>query len=119
MEKKLIKDWIDNVKTTVNMPGTSSCSMDLSIGLSHAFKKPDETKRPVLFVISCQNYYQFDGIQLNNEAYTAYPYEKEVLLSEGCKVYILKVEKKVRITNTHVSYSNYHGKLINIIHLFI
>ena len=51
-------------------------------------------KFPVLFVISCQNYQAFPGFRLNNEAYTAYPYEEEILLSEGCHVTLLSVENR-------------------------
>ena len=36
--------------------------------------------KATLFVICCQNYKRLEGIRLNNTAYTAYPYEKELVL---------------------------------------
>ena len=38
---------------------------------------------------------------MNNEAYTAYPEEGELLLPEGYRVEILKIEEGVKIKNTH------------------
>ena len=79
----------------VNINGNSSCTQNLIIALEFAFKKPDDDaaqeKKPVLFVISCQNYKAFFGFRLNNSVYTAYPYEEEVLLCEGCIAIVLKV----------------------------
>ena len=78
------------------MSGNSSCTRNIIIALEFAFKtsKIDEkTALPVLFVISCQNYEAFPGFRLNDPAYTAYPNEEEVLLSEGCPVLILDIQR--------------------------
>ena len=74
---------------------------------------------PVLFVISCQNYKAFPGFRLNNESYTAYAYENEVLLSEGCPAIVLDVKRDFVIKNSHESFSPYNGKKCTIINLFI
>ena len=54
---------------------------------------------------------------LNNEAYTAYPHEGEILLAEGCTVWILAIEDNVKIQNDTDSMSKYNGKSITIIHM--
>ena len=53
----------------------------------------------VLFVICCRNYQSPAGIRMNNEAYTSYPSEKEVLLCEGCELYVSGIERNVLICN--------------------
>lgn len=73
---------------------------------------------PTLFVIICQNYRGINGIFMNNEAYTAYPSESEVLLSEGCKMFVLAVDRGVKINNsTDGVISTYNGKEVTIIHM--
>ena len=47
---------------------------------------------------------------MNNEAFTAYPAEGELLLVEGIRVWILGVEKDVMINNTHDKMAKYNGK---------
>ena len=53
----------------------------------------------MLYVISCRNYFAPLGMMMNNEAYTAYPNEGELLLSEGCQVFVLAVDTGVKIKN--------------------
>ena len=98
----MLNEWINvydkkiggevNAFNKQNISGSSSCTQNLIIGLEFAFKtskKNTQSRIPTLFVISCQNYSNFNGFRLNNPAYTAYPYEEEVLLCEGCEVVIL------------------------------
>ena len=47
---------------------------------------------PTLFVISVRNYISPEGMRMNNEAYTSYPGENEILLREGCPVFVLDIE---------------------------
>ena len=49
---------------------------------------------PVLFLISVQNYNGFNGFRLNGEKYSAYPLEREVILLDGTKVVVMKVEER-------------------------
>ena len=70
-------------------------------------KDHDDNKEHVLFVISCQNYEAFPGFRLNHEGYTAYPNEQEVLLSEGCNVILLSVEKDCKIDNKDEAFSEF------------
>ena len=35
---------------------------------------------------------RYQGVRLNNEGLSAYPYEGEILLCEGCPVYVLGIE---------------------------
>lgn len=76
----------------VHIPGNASCSQSIRVGLDFAFKNLKDDFIPVLFVFSCHNYYSPNGIRMNNEAYSSYPTEREVLLREGCKVYVLAME---------------------------
>lgn len=46
---------------------------------------------PAIFVISCMNFTGFSGIQMNCEAYSAYPEEREILIADGFDCYILQV----------------------------
>ena len=56
---------------------------------------------------------------MNNEAYTAYPAEDEVLLSDGCPMFVLSVDKGFKITNTgDGEMSEFDGKVITIVHLY-
>ena len=41
---------------------------------------------------------------MNNEAYTAYPSEREILLMEGASMYILSVERNFLVQNIHESF---------------
>lgn len=43
-------------------------------------------------MISVQNYHGYHAFRLDDEKYSAYPYEKEFLLAEGVEVYVMKVE---------------------------
>ena len=89
-------DWISpysaNTGCMVQLPQSTSTSKDPMVALG--FAMPDwikDNQTPTLFVFAIQNYFTMSGLTMNNEAYTAYPSEKEVLLSEGCKVYILGI----------------------------
>ena len=77
------------------------------------------TSLPVLFVISCQNYEAFPGFRLNNPAFTAFPYEEEILLSEGCPVLILDIVRDFEITSSDQYFKNFKNKRITIIHLYL
>lgn len=59
----------------INLPGNFSCSENLGIALEFAFKDQSANTKPVLLVISCQNYLRFNGVRMNFEAYSAYPRE--------------------------------------------
>lgn len=75
----------------------------------------------VLFVLSCRNYNSPFGIRLNNPAFSAFPEEDEFLLSEGCGVYVLKIQKNVKIKNDYGIYEHelkINGKKMMIIHMY-
>ena len=55
---------------------------------------------------------------MNNEAYTSYPSEREILLREGCKVYVLGVENDVIIDNQYTNYIPFNNLKIKLVHLF-
>ena len=50
--------------------------------------------RRVVLIISVQNYIGFNGFRLNGEKYSAYPLEREVILLDGTKVVVMKVEEE-------------------------
>ena len=54
------------------------------------------------------------GMRLNNECYTPYPGERELLFSEGAPVYVLSVKKSI-IQNKDESFKRYNGQEIIII----
>ena len=92
MQNDWVKPYADKVGRVVYLPQSMSTSKDPMVALG--FAMPDRIKdnqTPTLFVFTIQNYYTMSGLTMNNEAYTAYPSEKEVILSEGCKIYILGI----------------------------
>lgn len=102
----------------IRMKGNISCSKDLHIGLVFGTSNPRPDFSPVLFVIGCRNYNLVRGMWMNNEAYTSYPAEGEILMMEGCRMYVLSVDKDVLITNAHASFSSYNGQRLTVINLF-
>ena len=74
---------------------------------------------PVLFVISCQNYIAFPGFRLNRKEFTAYPYEEEILLSEGCPAFILDIERDIKIENSNDIFKVFKGRPITVIHMYL
>ena len=73
---------------------------------------------PTLFVISVRNYGSPEGMRMNNEAYTSYPGENEILLREGCQVRVLDIEDGVEIINPFLRYKEFNGKVFTIVYLF-
>ena len=55
---------------------------------------------------------------LNNSAYSAYPSEGELILSEGERVMILGIEKDVMIENVHKKMLKFDGQSITVVYLF-
>lgn len=79
-----INAYKDHVmKEYICLPGNASCSQDVKTALGFALDYPKTDHVSVLFVISCRNYEGPRGIRLNNEAYSAFPGEREILLTEG------------------------------------
>ncbi len=93
----------------VHLPGNQSCSQNLKVALRFAIGNRKEDYISTLFVISCQNYCSPDGFRMNNEAYTAYPSEREILLRDGCPVFVLALEKDIVINNQHTAFNTYNG----------
>ena len=119
MKQEWIQPYIDSVgKDIVCLPGNTSCSRDPRVALKFALGtvKPDHTA--TLFIFCCQNNYYPLGVLMNHEAYTAYPSEGEMLLMEGCAVYVLAVEDGVRIHNKSETMKDYDGKSVTVVHLF-
>lgn len=55
---------------------------------------------------------------MSNQDYSAYPAERQFLLMEGCRVYVLAIQRKVKIENTHEGMHKFNKKEITIIHLY-
>lgn len=88
-------------KNPILFSGNNSCSKNLLVALKFAFsenRKPYHI--PTVFVIGCRNFLGIQGMTMNNEAYTAYPSEAEVLLCDGTLMIIMAVDRAVRIDNT-------------------
>ena len=77
-----------------------------------------DNQTPTLFVIACGNYLNISGLTMNNEAYTAYPSEAEVLLTEGCPINVLAVDYGVKISNALGQIGFYNGRQMTVVHLF-
>ena len=55
---------------------------------------------------------------MNHEAYTAYPSEAEVLLCEGCHIWVLGVDYGVKIENDQGQIGKFNGQEMTVVHLF-
>ena len=55
---------------------------------------------------------------MNNEAYTSYPAEGEIVLSDNTALFNLSVQRGVTISNTHPSFAKYNGMTFTVIHTF-
>lgn len=54
---------------------------------------------------------------MNNHAYSAFPGEGEILLTEGIAVKILDIQNDVKIQNKHECMKDFDGRSIIIIHM--
>ena len=65
-----------------------------------------------------QNYNGFNGFRLNGEKYSAYPLEREVILLDGTKVVVMKVEE-INVNSINMELNGLNGQnSITLIHLF-
>ena len=103
MKLEWLQPWIDKVGKWVKIPGNSSCSQNLKIALGFAAENTNKDLISVLFVISSENYESPRSIRMNNKAYSSFPSESEILLTEGCEIRILAVEE-VKIENNLASF---------------
>lgn len=127
-DPKLLEDYKDKIGSMVNILGTISTSMKLSIGLEYSryAKKYDYVPgKSVLFVFLFKNHEYQKGFRLNQKEYTPYPNDEEFILLEGLKVAVLGVEEHVRIESKDdeeddIDYfdGRFPGQKINIIYLY-
>ena len=89
----------------------------MEVALSFALNnlKPDFI--PVLFVFLNINYKNLQGFMMNNEAFTAYPSEGELLFMEGHSVVVLAIEENLKIENLYESMQRFNGSTITIVYL--
>ena len=129
MKKEWYAEWSDIVVTQpkdvrgepeiVSLPGNSSFSHYLKTALEFATKELKTDHDPVLFVLAFQNYMGISGMNMNNDAYSAFPSEGELLVAEGCSVFVLDVEKDIVIKNDRPSFSSFNGHKLTVIYLFV
>lgn len=117
-------EWIKNYESKtkppkcVRLPGSVSCSRDIHVALHFATQNLQEDKIPVVFVISNKNYVQPNGMRMNNEAYTSYPSEGEVLLQEGIPAFIIDVKRDILIDNPYTNWKMFNGLKVSFIFLY-
>lgn len=106
MREEWIQEWKGKTKSLdskgvrqyqfARMNGYTSTTKCLLTGIDFSFglHDPDKQKNlyPVLFVISVRNYDSFSGFRLDLDCYSAHPEEKEYLLMEGVKLWVLDVD---------------------------
>lgn len=104
----------------IRFPGATSCTQELSVAFTFAFSKDAaDDMMPTIFIISVKNYDVPAGMRLNNEAYTAYPSEGELVMPADTRVFILDIQRNYRIKNNNPSFAKYNGRSINIIQCYI
>ena len=89
----------------------------MRVAFDFAFRNPKKDQVPVIFVFICSNYLELNGLLMNNEAWTAYPSEGEMLLMEGIRMYVFDIEYDHVVENMHEGMEFYNGKKITIIYL--
>lgn len=105
---KIVKKSEDVSDDCVKLPCNMSCTQNLGVALGFAVNGLEQPFKSVLFVISIQNHFGFPGFRLNTENFSAYPQEEEVLLIEGCTMFVMKVED-VTLQNNHPDFEHFHG----------
>ena len=118
MKQEWIQPYVDNVGKEVCPRGTNSYSRNLAVALKFAFKDPAEDKKPVLFLALKLNYSGKGSVMMNGEAYSSYPSEGEMLLVEGCWVYILGFEEDFEVNSKHESLKGYYKKKLMVVYLY-
>ena len=84
----------------IRLPGTTSTSESYRVALKFAMPtnkshSPDICNMSsVLFVICLHNYQMsYNGFRMNSALYSAFPFEREILLMEGIAMTVLAVEE--------------------------
>ena len=108
-------EWLDTYNQSIGngfrFKGQASCSLNLHIALNFAYDglAKDQLRVPVLFIYAIVNYSDYGGVRMNNEGFSAYPYEEEILMKDGCDVYVLAINEK-EITNINEDFTKYDEK---------
>lgn len=104
----------------VNLPPFTSYSHSITYALDMAIEEPKPATVPTLFILTCHNYMGFNGFNMGNQAYSAYPNEQEAVFNEGTYVHVLDVEKDVPLHNFSIllDQEDGGGEKITLIHLF-
>lgn len=118
MKQEWLQDYAQNIGSSVKFKSVTSMSRSLKVALTFAFNNRQEGFYPTLFVCSCSNYQGILGIAMNNQAYTAYPYEGEVVFMDGATVNVWCMETMVPIKNLHEDMRQFNNEFITIIHVF-
>lgn len=118
MQDAWIKDYEENIGSSIKFKGFVSTSRNLQVALSFAFDNLQEGYLPVLLSISCSNYMGILGITVQSEACTCYPNEDETVFMDGACVNIWDVIREVKIVNKHQGMERYHGKSVACIYTF-
>lgn len=92
MTKQEIADWKSMIGKKAILPGNIGFYEYIRVALC-ATKNTSTRQRPVLFVLNCFNEHNYPGFRLNNEKYSCYPDEREVLLAGGESLEIEFVER--------------------------
>ena len=112
----MIIETSSGTASNIKIRGNFSATSDLKVALDQA-KSKNAFEKPTLFVISVRNYRGFAGFRLNQPQYSAHPHEKEFLLQDGLRMFVLKVEE-VAMESTEPGLEEWKGKYITIIHLY-
>lgn len=96
------QEWIDPFIQSMGsewiyLKGNTSCSRNPLVALKFAFSgaNDEDGKKSVLFLKCMRNCKGVKGIMMNSEAYSAYPDEGELLLTEGYPVKVIGHDQEV------------------------
>lgn len=105
----------------MHLPGIHSFFKNLFVALLVAQDERISDNFLTLFVVACQNYKSFMGLSFGNMAKSddKASYDGTVTLCEGCPVYILAIQKDLKIKNNSKSdMDRFDGRTMTVVHLY-
>lgn len=81
LDSTVIKQWEKRIGTEkTKLPDIlPRFNENLSTALDTCFENPQPSLKPTIFILSVRNWKGYSGFQQKNEAYSAYPGERQII----------------------------------------
>ena len=119
MPSSEIMKWKNTVGKKIILPSVSSFNQNFRESMYASRHKNENTDiKSVIFCLTIFNEIDYPGFRLNDERYTCYPDEEEVLLPAGCQLEVEGFEQMEMSEYTpKEGQENYNGKKFSIVYL--